>query len=71
VSRKPDAVQVKEILMELGGRIEGQKPFAKAIGERIGCSERSAVTYIGIALGRKVISEEPDPHNRKRKIYHA
>lgn len=63
--------KVKEILQEIGGQVESQKKLAEAITAKVGCSERSAVTYIGLAIDRKAIKCEPDPNNGRRKIYHV
>jgi DNA primase catalytic core len=61
--------KVREILTGLGGHIEGQEPLKQAIIEAVGCSPRSAATFISLAVERGTIRAEPNPVDSRKKIY--
>ncbi|MFZ5448166.1 MAG: AAA family ATPase [Thermodesulfobacteriota bacterium] len=61
--------QVKAILTALGGQVDGQGKLLEAIIEAVNCTERSAVSYIKIAVDRGFIRAEINPRNKRMKRY--
>jgi hypothetical protein len=61
--------KVKAILASLGGKVEGQEPLKQAIMEATGCNDKSARTYISLAVNRKAIQCDPNPQDSRKKIY--
>jgi len=60
--------KVKELLEEMGGYIESQKPLVEVIISETGCTDRSARKYIKRAVELNYIHES-DQGNGKRKCY--
>ncbi len=60
--------KIRELLQELGGSIESQKPLLDAIMSDTGCSDKSARKYIRRAVESEFINEL-DPGRGKRKSY--
>jgi len=61
--------KVKTILLRMGGRVEQQKILIEAIMKETGCSERSAKSFINLAVEKGVIRATLNPQNKKLKIY--
>jgi hypothetical protein len=61
--------RVKAILEALGGQTQDQAKFIEAIIEATKCSDRSAREFINLAIERKIIGCEPNPKDKRRKIY--
>ncbi|MGO9175651.1 MAG: AAA family ATPase [Desulfobaccales bacterium] len=61
--------KVKAILTTLGGKVEGQEALKQAIMETTGCNDKSARTYISLAVNRKAIKCDPNPRDSRKKIY--
>lgn len=64
------ASKVKEILQDLGGSVDFQRPLVEAIMEEASCSNRSARTYLKRAVEMKVIRTQNSGQG-KRKAYHV
>lgn len=60
-------VKVKEILMRLGGEVDCQSKFVKAIQEEAGCSPRSARSFIYRAIQMKEILEMDNGQGKAKK----
>jgi hypothetical protein len=63
--------KVKAILEALGGRVEGQELLKQAIMDATGCNDKSARSFIKLAVERKAISCAPDSADARKKIYEA
>jgi KaiC/GvpD/RAD55 family RecA-like ATPase len=61
--------KVKAILEALGGRVEGQEPLKQAIMKATGCIEKSARSFIKLAVDRKAIKCNEHPKDSRKKIY--
>jgi archaellum biogenesis ATPase FlaH len=61
--------QVRDILVELGGTVDGQKILLQAIKEHTGCSQRSAQDYIKQAVRMGTIKDERSKKHAQRKTY--
>jgi hypothetical protein len=61
--------QTKAILKAMGGQVDGQGKLIEAIMEAVSCTERSAVSYIKIAVDRGFIRTETNPQNKRMKRY--
>ena len=61
--------KVKAILEALGGKVEGQEPLKQAIMETTGCNERSARSFINLAVERKAIKCNEHSQDSRKKIY--
>ncbi|MCB2184020.1 MAG: AAA family ATPase [Desulfobulbaceae bacterium] len=63
--------RVREIILELGGKVEGQKQLKEAIMQQSGCSDKTARQYITGAIQMGTIKEIPDATHSQRKNYYA
>ena len=62
--------KVREILQDLGGHVDSQKPFVEAIRAEVGCNDKSARKYIKQAVEMQVIRTQ-DRGNGRRKSYYV
>ena len=61
--------KVREVVVELGGRVDGHRRLQGAVSRKVGCSERAASGYIVQAVEVGAIIEGADAGHSQRKIY--